>query len=259
MIKLILLLIPFPQFLFAQFIYDPLATGKFENLEKLNITACIVYKVEAGEKVLVKKAEFSIPGLKTAYYEYGTNEAGDSITTVTALYTYDHLSRLIFIDDVDVEYGNSKTLFTYDNEGRLVTKQIATIDPPTYTYHYNSKNQLTGFTIEQEYPEVDENGEWTQRSFKKPTYKSEFIYNVMGLRSEELIYGLNDSIPVLQNKLTWQYDEQDRVINFKTMDGEGNIWKETIYKYDPRGLLIQSIEKDEFLGEEVVYGYEWIY
>ncbi len=243
----------------AQFIYNPfpLQQSDFAKINQYKYTKCVVYKTDNGEKYLVREAEFGKLGLLAVLNEKGTNDNGDSINTSEAVYKYDAKGKLIHIDDIDVEYGQIRTLYTYTSAGRLIKKQVATIDPPTYTYKYDSKGKITEAKVTQRFPAEDTEGNFTAKSFDKYTYRYIFKYNAKGYLSEQLVYNTKNGKPEFEFKHVWQYDAVGRVINYKRTDIDGKALNKTRYEYNNEGLLSKSVDSDDFGAPEEVFVYEY--
>ena len=255
----LLVLVCFPLSLFAQFIYNPLPLQQsdFVRINQLKYTKCLVYKLNGEEKVLAKEAEYGNMGLIAALYEKGTNDNGDSINTSTTYYKFNGKGKLIGTTEQDMDRGESTAVYFYNAAGRLVKKQVAEIDPPTYTYQYTPKGRLVQVNIVQRFPVLDDDGEWTKKTVDKLTYRSIFKYNAKGQLAEEWVYNVKGNEPGVEYKIIWTYDDKGRVISVKRVNSEGTFMNETTYEYNADGLLAKSIEKDDPLGSGDVYVYEY--
>lgn len=243
----------------AQFIYNPfpLQQSDFTKINQHKYTKCLVYKIDNGEKYLVKEAEYGKLGLLAALNEKGTNDNGDSINTSEAVYKYDGKGKLINIDEKDEENGQVLTKYTYNAAGRLIKKQVATIDPPTYTYKYDSKGKITEARVTQRFPAVDTEGNFTAKSFETATYQYIFKYNNKGLLFEQLVYNTRSGKPEFEFKHIWLYDAAGRVINYKRTDIDGKAFNKSIYEYNEEGFLSKSVDSDDYGAPEEVFVYEY--
>jgi hypothetical protein len=97
------------------------------------------------------KVEYGKNGLIAAVYERGVNDDGDSINTSETYYKFDGKGKLIQ-EEGSGESGEWITAYTYDAAGKLIMKQTATIDPPTYKYKYDAKGRLMEVNVTQKWP-----------------------------------------------------------------------------------------------------------
>jgi|GEM_PF-3382217 len=238
----------------AQFIYNPLPfqAKDFSQINKLKYTKCLVYRMDDGQKNLVMEIEYGNMGLPATQYEKGINDDGDSANIGATVYTYNSKGQLTKTLNEDYEWGETLSTYTYDASGRLKEKKVFTIDPPTYTYRYDAKGNLVERITMQRFPETDDVGEPTGKSFDRLTGRSTFTCNAKGQLTEELAY--NDE-KQLMYKWTWAYDDKGRLTQVKQFDDEGTVRLEIRCEYNSEGLLSKTIEKND--EGEAVFVYEY--
>ena len=243
----------------AQFIYSPfpLSQTDFAKINQLKYTKCLVFKIENGEKYLVKEAEYGNMGLLSNIYEKGTNDNGDSINISETVYKYDGKGKLTRITNVDEESGEVITSFTYDPGGRLTIKRVVTIDPPTYSYKYDSKGRISEARVTQLMPGMDSEGNFTGKSIEVPALRQIFKYNIKGQLAEESVYNIRNKEPEFEYKYVWVYDGQGRVIEYKRTDADGNTLNKSRFEYNREGLLSKSVESNDDDVTEEVFLYEY--
>lgn len=245
----------------SQFIQNPLPfkQSDFKIYKTLGITKCSVYRTFADDtaRTLVREAEYGAEGLLAVLIEKGTDDNDSMITTSEKVYKYDAKGRLWTIEENDEEYGNSKTLFTYNTAGKLTKKLVATIDPPTYTYTYDAPGKLIKIYSTQAFPAYDKNGEFTGKSVAKPSTKDIFKYDAKGRLSEQwsylLLHGPNNNPP---SKTKWFYNAKNQVTSVKNYNSEGNLMTQSNYTYNANGLVATE-EITDLDSDPVTYIYEY--
>lgn len=244
----------------AQFYYYPLPRpGKeYKRFETAGVKICYEYKVSEGEKYLNSILEFGSKGLPAVWYEKGTNDNGDSITISETTFKYNPDLTLQSTTTDDVESGSSTTLFTYNKNQQLIKKEYASIDPPTYTYRYNTNGQLAEIKVSIKIPDYDEEGNPTGKSFNRPQSKMIYKYDKQNRIIEEWYYTAGDNGEFSQSpgyKTKWSYNSENMVSKIDQIDSEGDIISSSALEYNKSGLLISLLKKSG--DEEERYQYEY--
>lgn len=245
----------------AQFYYFPFPQTKnhFKKVEAAGITVCYEYKLENGEKTLLSVLEYGAKGLPVVWLEKGANENGDSITISETTYKYnkDISIESITIDNHDDDFAET-SYYSYDAKGRLIKKEVASIDPPTYKYSYNTKGQLIKAKVTVRMPAYDINGDPTNKSFDKPQSSIEYRYDAKNRLKEEWQFfaegGLGLKTP--DRKIVWQYDSKNNITLVRFLDNEGNTSSVVNLEYNEWGLLKKKSQATADGSTEVsVYEY----
>lgn len=246
----------------AQFYYYPLPPGKedYKRNELAGVKICYEYKLESGEKLLNSILEYGSRGLPAVLFEKGIDENGDSITISEIAYKYNTNLTLNAVTTDDFESGSRSTaVYTYDKNGRLIKKEIASIDPPTYTYKYNPKGQLAEVNISVEIPSYDDEGNPTGKSFQKPQTKLVYKYNAQNRIAEELYFlaDENNSFSKTANaRIRWKYNPQNLATEITAFDSEEAVTLLVNLEYNKSGLLSKQVRKMPGEDEEI-YIYEY--
>lgn len=246
----------------AQFYYFPFppTAKEYKLIENSGAKICYEYVLDNGQKQLSHVLEYGSLGLPVMLYEKSTNMDGDSITSVETTYKYKDLQLIAEIIN-DKEYDEETDIgYTYDDKNRLIKKLIASIDPATYTFKYDSKGRISEQLIDTKMPEVDSAGDPTDKSFDKPSSKSTFIYDGDNRLVEEWIYTLEDESanngdPFL--KVKWYYNDKGQINKITNEDhtGEVNFIMELFY--NDKGLLSKKTEEYKIDEVKIEYSYEY--
>ncbi len=262
-----LLILFLPLLLMAQIIHSPLPMkgADFITIDQEKITLCTVYKITEdydglADSVPVMAVEYGSMGLPAVLYTFGVNEYDSEILDTTAItyYKYDDKVRLWIEDTEDLDYGESKTLYTYNKKGMLEKKEVATIDPPTYHYKYDKKGLLTEIYITQKMPVYDENGDFNGKTFERPSGRYTIESDAKGRISTMYFYLLmgNEDSDELTGLKKWEYDDKGRVSNLRYYQSDGTTLEmETPLYYDNLGLLsgYDEISYGETIQYRLVY------
>lgn len=193
--------------------------------------------------------------------EYFMLNADGSRAWVTE-YTYDENGN-----NIEVRTGDSVSIMTYDEAGRLISKLSYYQDEPGNEYHY-VYDEL-GFVIEEtrieRYSEEKtytftmhynaDHAEATIDQFKngEPNGQTRETYNAAGQVLTSNAYDANGS---WKHGKTWEYDETGRLLKeFNYSRSETQADYEIIYTYDENGLLL-SKNVDYYYGYLLEYTYE---
>ena len=242
-------IILWPFLVMAQIIHSPfpMKGSDFITIDKEKITLCTVYKITEdydglADSIPVMAVEYGSLGLPAVLYTFGENEFDAEILDTTAItyYKYDDKVRLWIEDTEDKEYGESKTLYTYNKKGQLVKKEVATVDPPTYQYKYDKKGLLTEIYITQKMPVYDDNGDFNGKTFERPASRYSVENDNRGRISSMSFYLLmgNEESDELTGLKRWEYDDKGRVSNLLYYQSDGTTLEmETPLYYNDLGLL----------------------
>jgi YD repeat-containing protein len=242
----------------AQFPYSPLPfkQADFKKIKELGYTRLLVYKQNEEEKEVSAKVEYGKNGLIAAVYERGVNDDGDSINTSETYYKFDGKGKLIQ-EEGSGESGEWITAYTYDAAGKLIMKQTATIDPPTYKYKYDAKGRLMEVNVTQKMAQHEEDGEWKGKTFERPSDKYKYRYDSKGRLSEEWIWYLpmetKTDPPVY--KMIWTYNDKNQVVQVKRVNSDGQVMNSQTYEYDKDGLISKAIYNDGDADTVFFYDY----
>jgi len=105
--------------------------------------------------------------------------------------------------------------------------------------------------------------EKTERNFKTSgysfsSYKKETLkYNQQNNIVEKYIY--NDVLGETTSIITYQYDENENLIEEKQSDENGKLWSRSIFKYDKNNNQIEYERYNYFSDEELSYKYVYKY
>jgi len=255
---------------------------KFEFVYETNITRVFdgkhsewTYKYKDDNLI-----ELTSPlGAKTLYtYDSNNNLIKKESNKGIEENKYDDKNRLIEKTDIDgrvsttkyedkwnkpieiVEGNGIKTLYTYDDKGRISTKKVG--DTPVVSFEYNGKGHLvktefdgksTGFEYSEEGNLIEEtkvSGDKIKYEYDgfgrqvKTIYsdgsKTEMVYDKTGLLlSETDVYG---------NASNYTYNDSGKILSIKLSDDV-----ETSYEYDNNGNLSASINQN---GIKTQYEYD---
>lgn len=238
-----------PFLVMAQIIHSPfpMKGSDFIAIDMEKITLCTVYKITTDydgfpDSIPVMAVEYGSLGLPAVLYTFGANEDDEEILDTTAItyYKYDDKVRLWIEDTEDMEYGETKTLYTYNKKGQLVKKEVAMVDPPTYLYKYDKKGLLTEIYITQKMPVYDDNGDFNGKTFERPASRYIVENDSRGRISSMSFYLLmgNEESDELTGLKKWEYDDKGRVSNLLYYQSDGTTLEmETPLYYNDLGLL----------------------
>ncbi|HMU46330.1 MAG TPA: hypothetical protein PKC72_08185, partial [Chitinophagaceae bacterium] len=244
----------------AQFYYYPLPRSNkdYKRFETTGIKICYEYKISDGEKYLASILEYGSKGLPAVWYEKGTDDNGDSVTLSETTFKYNPDLTLQSTTTDDAESGSSTTHYTYNKNRQLIKKEYASIDPPTYTYKYNTNGQLAEIKVSIKIPDYDEDGNATGKSFNRPQSKMTYKYDKLNRIIEEWYYLAGENGDFSQNpdyKTKWSYNSESLVSRIEQADSEGYIISSTILEYNQSGLLISLLKKSGDETEQYKYEY----
>ncbi len=232
----------------AQFVNSlmPFKQSDFKAIKAGGYTKCSVYEMVGKEKILVKEAEYGKEGMVATLYEKGINNAGDSISTSTVYYKFDGKGKLIQ-ETYEVAPGedgeSSLTGYTYNAAGKLVTKIIAHIDPPTYTYKYDATGKLKQINVTLRMPSFDEEEAAAGKAVDVPWNKYMVKCNASGQVIEEKEYtlrGEDKNTPI--GSYFWQYNAAGNITKYTYKSFSGDNQYTIAYTYNKAGLLTTSTE-----------------
>ncbi len=201
--------------------------------------------------------EYGKDGLIAAVYDKGVNENGDSVNMNETYYKFDGKGRLIRKVSKDPDNGESTTAYTYDATGKLVKKQTATIDPPTYKYKYDAKGRLAEVYVTQRMPQYEADGEWKGKTVEVPSDRYVYKYDVKGRLSEEWDFVLRseDKPSVPSYKIIWAYNDLGQVIKVTRVNEEGMEMSREHFAYDTNGQIAKVVFNNG--DEDRVYLYDY--
>lgn len=121
---------------------------------------------------------------------------------------------------------NYKSLYKYDDKGRIIQKDLFKSDGSFYLKHlykYNDKEEIIGKNI----------------YFHDGSISSKVFYenNEKGQKKKELIYRSDDN---LFNKNTYKYDNNGNIIEEKHYGSGDKCYYKKNYSYDNKGNLIEE-------------------
>jgi hypothetical protein len=193
--------------------------------------------------------------IKTLYKKtYETSEDPekdqDTLNETTTYYRFDGKGRLDRVTEEGREMGDEWiSAYTYNAAGKLVMKQTATIDPPTYKYKYDAAGRLKEVKVTQKMPVWTEGEEeWSGKTFDKPAGRYIYKYDAKGRLSEEWSWIWDDTSPEPETKTLWTYNAKGQVVKIKRVNSDGGEINSETFEYNADGLLSGSSFTD---GEEV--------
>ena len=271
------ILLPLPVFLFmaipvfSQFVFDPFSLNAAELEANKKAGVHFIHKYlqpeewegEPYEEMFFAGAEYSESGLPVLYFEqeefYDDDADWDTVYTVYYLFSGpgNRLSRARSIDSEEYEVV---TVFSYDSKGNLRKKEVADIDPPTYEYGYE-KGRITSCKVTQQFPDYDEDGNFTGKAVSVHTYQHIYSYDKSGRVSEEIQYQVSEGFRNFAQRTVFEYDNEGRLVRISTYYDEegGDPGMETIYSYDSKGLLTKLTERDLYMEIEMNYEFRYTF
>lgn len=256
---------------FSQFIIDPFSLNAAELAANKKARVHFVHKYfgpeewqdPAEEQDFIAEVEYSESGFPIQYLEreeyWDEDEDWDTVFTVSYLFSGpgNSLSR---VNSVDADGYEVNSLYTYDKKGKLLMKEVADIDPPTYEYTYD-KGRIVSCRISQKFPEYDEDGNFTGKALSLHTYQSAYSYDQNGRLSAQTQYQAMGGELAFSQRLAYEYDGQGRLSKFLSYQDEvgGEPGTEVVYYYDERGLLTKMTEADLYMDIFMTYEYRYTY
>ena len=179
-------------------------------------------------------------------YEYSYDESGNLIeertgNSVTVM-TYDEEGRVLSKVSYYKDEKNNETYYEYDEQGYVIaeTRIERYSEEMTYTFAVTYNEDHTEATIEQ-----FKNGE--------PNGITEETYNAAGQVLRSTAHDANGS---WKHSQTWEYDAEGKLLqegNFSSSETQADYM--TIYTYDENGLLL-SKNVDYYYGYLLEFTYE---
>ncbi len=245
----------------AQFPYYPFPTKPTESTKykTAGIKWCKRYQVDSVYKDSVLKEIFmynTFGRVETAY-ELGTNNDGDPDTSCTTYNTYTTLGYPLRSMIYDKEQGEIISLNTYDSKGKILKKEVASIDPPTYSYIYEPFGKIIECKVTQKYPAIDNDGNSTGKAVNVYTYRITYSYNSKGQLQTERTYNARQENKPLESYINFTYDSKGMVSKITRHNSEGTLWYIKDFKYDTKGFLTDSWYADDEKSPRVWSVYVW--
>lgn len=256
---------------FSQFIPDPFSLNATELEANKKARVHLAHKYLAPEERVdpaedndfIAEVEYSESGFPVQYIEreeyWDEDEDWDTVYTASYLFSGpgNSLSRVYSVDADGYEVNS---LLTYDKKGKLLLKEVADIDPPTYEYGYE-KGRIMSCKITQKFPDYDEDGNFTGKALSVHTYQSAFSYDQNGRLSAQTQYQVMDGDLAFSQRLVYEYDAQGRLARFLSYQDEegGEPGTEVVYSYDDRGLLTKMTEADLYMDIFMTYEYRYTF
>lgn len=232
----------------AQFPYNPLPwkQSDFRTIKDKGYTVLKVYMVNYDVKFLSSVVEYGNSGLIATIFDKGTNDNGDTINKAETSFRFDGKGRLVKETYTDSESGNGEeiTVYTYDAAGRLIKRETATIDPPTYRYKYNAAGKLAEVFVTQKMPEYDKDGEFHGKTFDKPSNHYVYKYDAKGRMTEEWNFMYDNKSSKPDYKTIWTYNDKSQVIKIRRINSENTEMNAETFEYNSDGLIIKKTFKD---------------
>jgi hypothetical protein len=242
----------------AQFPYNPLPfkQSDFKTINAKGYTVLKIYVTNNDSKDLATVVEYGKLGLIATMFDKGTNDNGDTINKTETSYKFDGKGRLVQETINDKESGEDLVAYSYDAAGRLTMKQIATIDPPTYTYKYNAAGKLISAYVTQRMPLHDSaDDEWHGKTFEYPANRYQYKYDQKGRLSEEWNFLLSEKSATPTYKTVWTYNDKNQVTKLRRLGMDGSEMSSEVYEYNADGLIKSMVFKN---GDEIThYAYEY--
>ncbi|MBK8490075.1 MAG: hypothetical protein IPL49_03990 [Saprospirales bacterium] len=252
----------------AQFVYDPFSLNAAALQANKNARVHFVHKymVEEGmapadDSDYLSEVEYSQGGLPIQYTEREEswdNEEGWSVISLTTYLFDGPNNQLSRIRSTDNDSYDVTTAYSYDSKGNLLRKEVADIDPPTYEYGYE-KGRIASCSVTQQFPEFDENDNFTGRSERVHTYQHKFSYDQKGRMAEENIYEIQDGEEVLFQRNLFDYNAQGLLSRVASYFGDEpeTPSQETFYTYNEINLLKEMQEENGLWGTRSVYEFRY--
>ena len=186
----------------------------------------------SGRKIKITKAYYQYDENGKISVETRINEYGESKT----VYKYDANGRKIEVKEIDTNGKEQKTVYEYDENGNM-----------TLYMKYNQSNELT----EKRIWEYDASGnevffELWGRSWGEfgVTSRARSTYDSNGKKILYVVYDKDDNVTV---KIEYAYDDDSRLIYMITYDENGDIAGREEYTYNSDGQYIfyESYERYE--------------
>lgn len=190
-------------------------------------------------------------------YELGTNNDGDPDTSCTTYNTYTTLGYPYRTNIYDKENGEIFELYTYNNAGKLLKEEVASIDPPTYTYIYDATGKVKEVKVTQKMPAMDKDGNFTGKSFDLYSYRYTYTYNTKGQVTQEKMYLVRQDEKQASSIIKFTYNSSGKTSNITRFNSEGTIMYINDYKYDAKGFLTDSWFADDAKSARVWSVYVW--
>jgi hypothetical protein len=242
----------------AQFPYNPLPfkQSDFKTINAKGYTVLKIYVTNNDSKDLATVVEYGKLGLIATMFDKGTNDNGDTVNKISTYYKFDGKGKLVQETINDLESGEDLVAYTYDATGRLTMKQIATIDPPTYTYKYDAAGKLISAFVTQKMPLHDSaEEEWTGKTFEYPANKYQYKYDSKGRLSEEWNFLLSEKSAKPTYKTVWTYNDKNQVVKVRRLGMDDSEISSEVFEYNADGLIKSRVFKD---GDDVThYTYEY--
>ncbi len=245
----------------AQFPYTPFPAKPSESIKykTAGIKTCKRYQVDSVYKDSVLKEiwMYNAMGRVETAYELGTNNDGDPDTSCTTYNTYTTLGYPLRSMIYDKEQGEIISLNTYNAAGKILTKEVATIDPPTYTYIYDATGKIKEVKVTQKLPGMDKDGNFTGKPFDLYSYRYTYTYNTKGQVTEEKMYNVRQDDKQFSSVLKFTYNTQGNITNITNYNSEKVIMYIKDYKYNTQGFLTDSWYADDLKSPRVWSIYVW--
>jgi hypothetical protein len=244
----------------AQWFYFPSPNtdnGQKAIVKQKQYKRCLQYEPADGSDSLRVSSViyYDERGLRVSQFDM-QYEDGRADTASKKYFTCDAKQRLRRTSYYDSEQ-EIFTVFTYNTKGQLVLQEVATIDPPRYTYKYDVRGCLASAVMTQRFPAVDTNGDPTGKTVDAP--RSRMVYTCNSKQqvvSEKTFSLVEEGSQTPQSEFRWRYDAKGRIVHIlRLVNTEKD--KEWILSYNNEGLLIASSFSDHYSGETKKYQYRY--
>jgi hypothetical protein len=244
----------------AQWFYFPLPNfdnGQAVLIKKKQYRQCNVYLEQGNDMPLLleQSVYFNASGRWVSQFEMKYEDERRD-TASKKYFRYDAQQRLRGTTYYDEEQ-EILSLHTYNSKGLLVLQEVATIDPPRYTYKYDARGCLASALMTQRYPATDANGDATGKTVDVPRVRMVYTCNSKRqIISEKTFSMVEKGSTKPQSEFRWGYDAGGKVKSIlQLVNGENE--KEWNFTYNKEGLLVGASAKDYYSGETRVYRYQY--
>ena len=189
-----------------------------------NYTKCKVFQYAGNDsvnKILVSEKTYNTKGQITSYYYRGYQESSSISNSDSKYFNFYQDTLLVLSTSIDENKDSSKTIYYYNTSGQKTKEE-----------HFDYKRRLKkdsdkgfgrpGGCI------VTDNDYEKNKTWEK-TSEINFKYDSNG---NKILYDATKLHFTSQNKYTWTYDEQNRVVEHNSFDDTRLIWTERFDYFD---------------------------
>lgn len=183
-----------------------------------NYTKCKVFQyagIDSLNKKIVSEESYDAKGLLTSYYYKGYQESSSVSNSDSKYFNFYHDTLLVLSTSIDEDKDSSKTIYYYNASGQKTKEE-----------HFDYKRRLKKDSdkgLGQPGGCIVTDKDYEKNKTWEKTSEINFKYDSNG---NIILYDATKLHFTSQNKYTWTYDGQNRVVEYSSYDNTKLIWTE---------------------------------